>query len=106
MSYLLILRVTLDSNWEGEAPLPKIIKKYRRERDNGSSDVLSSDWWIIGLTPKQQHFLKNQQKLKENLDSNNSDMEYSDNSFENTFESFTESVDDMPIDYVSVKTVD
>jgi hypothetical protein len=29
---------------QGEAPLPKIIKKYRRERDNGSSDVLSSDW--------------------------------------------------------------
>ena len=32
-------------------------------------------------------------------------MEYSDNSFENTFESFTESVDDMPINCVSVKTV-
>jgi hypothetical protein len=47
-----------DSNWEGEAPLPKIIKKYRRERDTGSSDVLSSDWWIIGLTPKQQNFWK------------------------------------------------
>jgi len=33
-------------------------------------------------------------------------MEYSDNSSENTFESSTGSVDDMPIDYVSVKTVD
>ena len=32
-------------------------------------------------------------------------MEYSDNYSENTFESFTESVDDMPIDCVSVKTV-
>ena len=27
-----------ESNSEGEAPLPKIIKKYRRERDNSSSD--------------------------------------------------------------------
>jgi hypothetical protein len=49
--------------------------------------------------------LKNQKKLKENLDSDNSDMEYSDNSSENTFESFTESVEHMPIDCVSVKTV-
>ena len=33
-------------------------------------------------------------------------MEYSDNSSENTFKSSTGSVDDMPIDYVSDKTVD
>ena len=49
--------------------------------------------------------MENQQKLKKKLDSDNSDMECSDNSSENTFESSTENVDDMPIDYVSVKTI-
>jgi hypothetical protein len=49
--------------------------------------------------------LKNQQNLKKNLDSNNSDMEYSDNSPGNTFESSTECLDDMPIDCVSDRTV-
>ena len=94
-----------DSNSEGEATLPKISKTYRREKDNGSSDEEHIPLAELSRRIKQQQILKNQQKLKENLDSNNSDMEYSDNSFENTFESSTESVDDMPIDCVSVKTI-
>ena len=52
-----------DSNSESEAPLPKIIKQYRRERYNGRSDEEHIPLAQLSRRIKQQQILENQMQM-------------------------------------------
>ena len=52
-----------DSNSESEAPLPKIIKQYRRKRYNGRSDEEHIPLAQLSRRIKQQQILENQMQM-------------------------------------------